>query len=84
MTLGATLLFGIALMVSRRVLVERFTVGALTALLLDLAARTTTDVAYYASYMVLALPVVLNERCAPSPGGEPVPPLWPPARPRDP
>jgi hypothetical protein len=57
MTLGATLLFGIGLMVSRRVLVEMFNVGALTALLLDLAARTTTDVAYYASYMVLAVPV---------------------------
>jgi hypothetical protein len=57
MTLAATLLFGIALMVSRRLLVAMFNVGALTALLLDLAARTTTGAAYYASYMVLAPPV---------------------------
>ena len=57
MTLAATLFFGVALIVFHRAAVGIFKVGALTTLVLDLAARTTSDVAYYSTYMLLALPV---------------------------
>ena len=57
MTLAATLFFGVALIVFHRAAVGIFSVGALTTLVLDLAVRTTSDVAYYSTYMLLALPV---------------------------
>ena len=57
MTLAATILFGVGLMVFRRVALEMFGIAALKTLILELAVKTTTDVAYYAIYMVLAVPV---------------------------
>jgi hypothetical protein len=57
MTLAATILFGAGLMAFRRVALEMFGVAALKTLILELAVKTTSDVAYYAIYMLVALPV---------------------------
>ena len=57
MTLTATILFGVGLMGFRRIALEMFGVAALKTLILEIALETTTDVAYYAIYMLLALPV---------------------------
>jgi hypothetical protein len=58
-TLAATLLFGGALLVFRRAVIDMFQVTALKSALLTLAAATSSQVAYYALYMLLALPVGL-------------------------
>ena len=57
MTLAATLVFGLTLMVFRWAMIAAFNVDALRTLVLDLAVSTTSGVAYYGLYMVLALPV---------------------------
>ena len=59
MTLAATLFFGVGLVVFRRVFLTMFGVGALRTAMLNLAAATTANVAYYGMYMVLAVPVGL-------------------------
>src|SRR5262249_10502939 len=55
--LAATLIFGFGLFVSRRVLVYSLDVAALKTLLLDTAVLTSAHAAYYAIFMLLALPV---------------------------
>jgi len=57
MTLAATLCFGLGLIVFRRLFLEIFDVATLRRVMLEFAARTSTDVAYYSIYMLLALPV---------------------------
>jgi hypothetical protein len=57
MTLAATILFGVGLMVFRRVALELFGVARLRSLILEVAVKTTNDVAYYAIYLLLAVPV---------------------------
>jgi hypothetical protein len=56
MTLAATLVFGFGLIVFRRLFLEMFAVAGLRRAMLELAAWTSTDVAYYSIYMLLALP----------------------------
>ena len=59
MTLAATLCFGGALLLFRRLALAMFGDDAMRTLLLEFAAATTTDVAYYATYMLLAIPIGL-------------------------
>jgi hypothetical protein len=59
MTLAATLGFGGALLLFRRLALAMFGDDTLRRLLLEFAAATTTDVAYYATYMLLAIPIGL-------------------------
>jgi hypothetical protein len=57
MTLAATLLFGLTLMLFRWAMIEVFNVDALRTLVLDLAMPTSSAITYYGIYLILALPV---------------------------
>jgi hypothetical protein len=59
MTLAATLCFAGGLLVFRRIALAMFDDDALRTMLLELAVTATADVAYYATYMLLAVPVGL-------------------------
>jgi hypothetical protein len=57
LALASTLFFGFGLMFFRAVMTRAFNVPAIRDLLLGLAVRTSMDIAYYAVYMVIALPI---------------------------
>lgn len=57
LALAVTLLFGFALTLFRVAWTKAFNVPALRDVLLAMANRTSTDIAYYAPYMIVALPV---------------------------
>ena len=57
LALAATILFGFTLMLFKEVIIRAFNVPALRDLVLGLAVVTSSEVAFYSLYMLMALPV---------------------------